>query len=118
MTAHFSVPHGLACAFTMPAVLRHNLNADDGRFKRLARVVSFDKTQKAEILLEHFDALNQQLNVAGKVREMIGSLDALAEFQDQMFTPGRADNTLESVSPEAIKKILEQAWGEGAVNAE
>ena len=40
LTAHFGIPHGLACAFTMPAVLRHNLTADDGRFQRLAKVLS------------------------------------------------------------------------------
>ncbi len=31
LTAVYGVPHGLACAFTMIAVLELNLNADDGR---------------------------------------------------------------------------------------
>ena len=31
ITAHFGVPHGLACALVLPAVLEFNLEADDGR---------------------------------------------------------------------------------------
>ena len=37
ITTHFGVPHGFACAFTLAAVMRHNLMAEDGRFSRLAR---------------------------------------------------------------------------------
>ena len=40
ITAHFGVPHGLACAFTMPAVLKHNLRADDGRFGYAALAIT------------------------------------------------------------------------------
>ena len=37
ITAHFGVPHGLACALVLPAVLEFNLEADDGRLARVAR---------------------------------------------------------------------------------
>ena len=31
ITMHYGVPHGLACGFTIPAILRFNSIADDGR---------------------------------------------------------------------------------------
>ena len=110
LTAHFGIPQGLACAFTMPAVLRHNLTADDGRFQRLAKVLSPQGVGNTEMLLQHFDELNQLLQVTEQVRDMVGSLDALIALREQMFTPGRADNALVNVNYEVLQFILEQAW--------
>ncbi len=39
LTAHFGVPHGLACGFTLPAILDFNVAADDGRLARLATAI-------------------------------------------------------------------------------
>ena len=36
ITAHFGVPHGLACALALPAVLAFNLETDDGRLADVA----------------------------------------------------------------------------------
>ena len=110
LTAHFGVPHGLACAFTMPAVLRHNLTADDGRFGRLANVLYPQGSGNHQELLHLFDKLNEQLDVAEQVREMVSSLNALTALSEEMFTPGRADNALASVTYEALTRILEHAW--------
>jgi alcohol dehydrogenase len=112
LTAHYRVPHGLACAFTMPAVLRHNLSADDGRFERLSKVLIAEKSGMPETLLEHFDALNQQLNVAEQVREMVSSLEALVGLRGEMITTGRADNALTAIDDKNLKAILIQAWSE------
>lgn len=110
LTAHFGIPHGLACAFTMSAVLRHNLSVDDGRFRRLAVVLDPDGASDTEGLLRRFDTLNQQLNVANEVRGVVISEDILFKLRDEMFTPGRADNTIAKVDHEAVQEILEQAW--------
>jgi len=110
LTAHFGVPHGLACAFTMPAVLRHNLTADDGRFRRLAKVLCPDRSESNEALINVFDMLNEQLQVAEKVREMVGSLNALIALREEMFTPGRADNALNPACFEKLEQILRDSW--------
>lgn len=113
LTAHFGIPHGLACAFTMPAVLRHNLVADDGRFRRLAALLAPGGEGDTEGLLQRFDALNHQLDVSGQVRAAVGELEALLDLRDEMFTPGRADNGIAAVDHEAVQRILEQAWEAG-----
>ena len=110
LTAHFGVPHGLACAFTMPAVLRHNLTTDDGRFRRLATVLCTEGAESIADLLHLFDKLNQQLQVAEQVREMVGSLNAIIAFSDEMFTPGRADNALNPACFENIEEMLRDSW--------
>jgi alcohol dehydrogenase len=110
LTAHFGVPHGLACAFTMPAVLRHNLINDDGRFMRLAKVFSPEGLARNEDLLYLFDGLNQQLQVAKQVREMVGSLDAIISLREEMLTPGRADNALVDVNNMIVSSILKDSW--------
>ena len=110
LTAHFGVPHGLACAFTMPAVLRHNLTADHGRFGRLAKVLCPEEAESNEALLHLFDGLNQQLQVSEQVREMVDSSTAIIALRDEMFIPGRADNVLANVNNEVLRSILTQAW--------
>jgi len=110
LTAHFGVPHGLACAFTMPAVLRHNLSADDGRFKRLAKVLSHNEDRELLNLIDAFDKFNQRLSVKVRVQEMVKSLDLLLALSEQMITPGRADNNLSPVNNAVIEKILMSSW--------
>lgn len=107
LTAHFGVPHGLACAFTMPAVLQNNLAAEDGRFAEVAtQLLGSPDTQK---LLEHFQLLNAQLQVRDTVKTYIPSFEKLLELKSQMFMPGRADNNLAAVSD--LDSILLKAWG-------
>ena len=115
ITARFGVPHGLACAFTMPAVLRHNLRADDGRLVRMAEAL-VECGATLEALLERFDALHARLQVGQRVRQAVGKLEALLPLVGEMFTPGRADNNLADVDAEVIERLLIQAWFEKSIN--
>lgn len=110
ITAHFGVPHGLACAFTMPAVLRHNLTADDGRFVQLAQALCGADAGHEELIAK-LDGLCGVLSVPERVREYIPSFDALEQLADSMYTPGRADNSLAPAERMIVKDLLRQAWG-------
>ena len=61
ITAHFGVPHGLACALVLPAVLEFNLEADDGRLESAAHRAGL---HDAEGLLDAVVALFSELGVA------------------------------------------------------
>jgi alcohol dehydrogenase len=111
LTAHFGVPHGLACAFTMPAVLRQNLSVEDGRFQRLAKVLMPEINVEITDLQDYFDEFNNKLNIAKSVREMAGSLLNLMSLKGQMNNVGRAENVLFPVDDEIIKRILTSSWG-------
>jgi alcohol dehydrogenase len=106
ITAHFGVPHGLACAFTMPKVLKHNLPADDGRFRLLseALVGSSDVLK----LVECFEKLNFDLKVSEKVKQKVDSLDDLLKLEPEMHTPERAGNNLRPIR--SVASILEASW--------
>lgn len=106
ITAHFGVPHGLACAFTMPAVLRHNLQADDGRFAELALALTGNANLNE--LVKCFEELNAVMQVRERVREYVPNLTSLLNLEDQMFDPGRASNNIAEIS--ILKPILANSW--------
>lgn len=100
LTAHFGVPHGLACAFTMPAVLRHNLKSKDSRFKDLELFLQKGK------LVQVFDDLNKKLNVRDRVLAFVPEPESLFNLVPEMYTPDRANNNISEVNEEDIKTIL------------
>lgn len=106
LTAHFGVPHGLACAFTMPAVCTLNIAADDGRFSQVAQAL-FNQS-RPELVTQALKNLNKQLKVTEIIKTYISSLEQLLQLQKEMFTPGRADNNL-SLEID-LKKVLLQSW--------
>ncbi len=95
ITLNFGVPHGLACAFTMPAVLRYNLMAEDGRFAMLANILT--GTSDLKKLVKCFDDLHDLLHVRKRVRSFIPNINALLELEEQMFTQGRVANNLAEI---------------------
>lgn len=101
LTAHFNVPHGLACAFTMPAVLRHNLKSNDPRFVELEAFLNQGS------LIEIFGTLNEQLDVRGRVLSFIPEPDNLFGLIGEMYTPERANNNLTLVDEDDIRSILQ-----------
>lgn len=108
LTAHFGVPHGLACAFTMPYVLVHNLAADDGRFKDLS--LALTGSEDCAELVRSFEKLHDLLDVRNRVKRMIPSLEQLFALESEMHTPGRSDNNL--VDVENVEDLLRQSWGQ------
>lgn len=109
LTAHFGVPHGLACAFTMPEVCKLNLKADDGRFSELAQALT--GKAESEVLHNVFVKLNRKLAVAEQVKGYIPSLEGLLVLESEMYDPSRANNNLESLEQGRLKEILSNAWG-------
>lgn len=107
ITAHFGLPHGLACSFTLPAVLEFNAAADDGRLELLARCLCFDSIKDLRGAL--IDLL-MRLNVRYFMEAHIAGLDRLMGCVPEMITPGRADNNLRSVSHDDIRGILERSY--------
>jgi len=78
LTSRYNVPHGLACSFTLPAILRANIDslAADGRGATTLRAVLE--------LLEGFQ-------LGARIRRYLGPADALA-LQGEMAAKGRIEN--------------------------
>lgn len=106
ITAHFQVPHGLACAFTMNAVLRVNLRAEDGRFAQLAKAL----TGSSELggLTAMFEDLTNALQVRERVRRYIPSIQDLLQLEGKMATPSRFENNL--ADEISVTDIIKASW--------
>jgi alcohol dehydrogenase class IV len=94
----------------MPAVLKHNLSADDGRLARLA-VQLLGQGHDGHSLLAPFQALHEQLQVQAQVKARIPDRAALLALSPKMLTPGRADNNLAAVDERIVQQLLIEAWG-------
>lgn len=108
LTAHYAVPHGLACAFTMPAVYELNLLADDGRFGELAFVLT--GRQESKLISEVLAELNEKLEVNKLFKAYIDSLDKLMALKGEMYNPARADNNLAALKQGDLEHILKSSW--------
>jgi alcohol dehydrogenase len=105
ITAHFGVPHGLACALVLPAVLEFNLEADDGRLDDAARRTGH---QDAEELLGEVVALFRELGVAELAMPYLPGIDALDALAGEMLTPARSDNNLRVAVEADVRALLER----------
>ncbi|QEY59412.1 phosphonoacetaldehyde reductase [Pseudomonas sp. C27(2019)] len=108
LTAHFGVPHGLACALTMPEVCQINLAVDDGRFVALAQALTGQSD--VGLLFNVFLELNNQLNVAEQVHAYIPKLDDLINLQSEMYNPSRAANNLAAITDSDLRRILKKSF--------
>ncbi|MDT8303277.1 MAG: phosphonoacetaldehyde reductase [Sedimentisphaerales bacterium] len=77
VTMHFGVPHGLACSFTLPRLIKHYTNSiDDGPIK-----TAMNETLK---ILEELNLENELLDYIGK--------ENLSKYIEGMFHPERSNN--------------------------
>lgn len=103
ITARFGLPHGLACAFTMPAVLRLNAAADDGRLAALAAQQGFASMPQFAAALESLlttCGLDGFLAAYGLTAERVRAL------VPEMYHPDRADNNLRPAGLDDIRVVL------------
>jgi len=103
ITAHFGVPHGLACSFTLPALLEFNAPLDDGRLAEIAGRLGLVSLSTLHYRLERLLAM---LGVTRMLRRYIPSRAALLDLAPQMLTPGRSDNNLRPAGVEQVRAIL------------
>jgi alcohol dehydrogenase len=107
LTARLGMPHGLACSFTLPAVLRFIEPADDGRLKELARRLAFPNVRA---LADAVADLLRDLEVGSKL-SAFGAFGDFESHVSEMISPGRADNSLRAVDPDSVREILATTSG-------
>lgn len=103
ITARYGMPHGLACSFTLPAILEFNAAADDGRLLDAARALGFASLGG---FVEGIAELFKPLGVRDLLEQYIREADDLLVLVPQMFTPGRADNNLRGLSSAQLREII------------
>ena len=106
LTTEFDLPHGFACSFTLPALMRFNHEADDGRIESLAWALGY---HDVEALAAAIEDLFEDLGVAGYLKRWIPDADAALKLSERMYTPGRACNNLRGASRQQIEALVRQS---------
>lgn len=105
ITAHFGVAHGIACSFTLPAILAFNAGVDDGRLASASRALGF---ASVEGLSGELKKMLAKLGLASILARHVADLSELDKYVSEMITPNRADNNLRDTSYDDIRTILAQ----------
>ena len=103
LTTRFDLPHGLACSFTLPALLAFNAESDDGRLAALASSVGYDDI---ESLVRGLSRLFERLNLGAYITRYLPDQSSIVALADQMFAPGRAENNLRDPSEQQVRDLL------------
>lgn len=104
VTAHYGLPHGLACSFMLPALLRFNAEADDGRLAGLSSQLGCGESGALASAIEE---LFERLRIEELLRKYVPEQADLTQLVPEMFTPGRSDNNIRSVERSDVARILD-----------
>ncbi len=104
LTTYFNIPHGLACSFTLPAILSFNSATDDGRLLKLSQQLGFIDSNT---LAHHLLYLLKRIGIPElmslylpREKELILSLSS------KMLTPSRSGNNLRTPTFDDVRQIL------------
>ncbi len=103
LTLNYGVPHGLACSFALPAILRFNAEEDDGRIGEVVLCLGYSTPD------EFFKAvadLIAKLGVRNRIREYVVYPCELEDGIDDMLGSGRSANNLRPVNNDDVLSIL------------
>lgn len=96
LTSQLGMPHGLACGFTLPALMRFNADYAPDRVAIIARAMGADNVNSAQVSLA---GRFSNWGVPGFVRQYLDE-DKARMMQSELLTPGRADNNVRPASHE------------------
>lgn len=108
LTAHHGLPHGLACSFTLPAILEFNAQAKD--FLPMAQTLGYASVAALQAGLVD---LLLGLGVAGRLRRWVPDLGAMTALVGEMITPGRSDNNIRQADFDDLRAILQRTFALG-----
>lgn len=104
VTAHFDMPHGLACAFSMAEIARAVLEAAPEGLEEVAQLGGFGS---GAALLARLEAVLAAVELGAlAARWLPADPAALLALRGEMVTPGRADNFVLPVDEAFLTRIL------------
>lgn len=103
MTAYFKIPHGLACAITLPSLLEFNAEVVSEKALAIAKLIGAKTvSESAENIRKLIERLNLPTKLSGLgIREK--DLNIIIE---NGFTPGRVKNNPREIARDDLYKIL------------
>ncbi len=106
LTAHYGVPHGLACAFSMLEVIKYLLKKDKNYFKKFFKNTKYKSTR---LFLKDLKNLFIILKIKKKIKSYGITYEKILPLLPEMYTPERADNFPINIDKKFIKNILKKS---------
>jgi alcohol dehydrogenase len=107
LTAHFNIPHGLACAFTMVAIIDHISTKNKFFFTKLINRLGLASVKEFE---KKIKKLFNDLKVKDKNKSYIKNKKKLFYLIKDMQTPGRSDNFIYPIDINFLKLTLKSSY--------
>lgn len=104
LTAHFGLPHGIACAFTMKAVTTEIF---DERPEVLEQIAVLAGYANAPAMLQHLDRILALPAVRRQWQMALPAPDAVKALAGEMVTPGRSDNFILPLGEARLLRLLD-----------
>lgn len=102
LTSQLGMPHGLACSFTLPELIRFNGEEAPRRIAVIAEPMKAAGVNAASVSLTRFFF---DWGVPALVRSYISD-DKARALKDRLLTPGRADNNVRPASHDDALRIV------------
>ena len=104
LTAHFGLPHGLACALPLPHLLRFNALKVAKRIKIMAEAFRADTT--TESMISELTKLFERTGVSLSLSDYGIDKTQAELIANSAFTPGRADNNIAEFNEGDLLNII------------
>ena len=107
LTAELGVPHGIACSFTLPELLR---SVDGERPDRSALVLTALGVGSADEANEQLRQLLASVGSDDVLRRHVPDVTALRQIRSGFIAPGRAENFVLDVDQAWAEALVERAY--------
>ena len=107
LTAHFNIPHGLACSFTMIAIINYIKKKNKIFFLKLTKKL---KLSSVQIFEKKIIKLFKNLKVKDRNKSYIKNKKKLFSLIKHMQTHGRSDNFIYPIDKSFLKLILKKSY--------
>lgn len=105
LTSRFGMPHGLACSFTLPELIRFNGETAPPRLHLITEAMGTADIAGAAVLLED---MFERWRVSDHVRRYVDN-KKVAELEQTLITPARAGNNLRTATPKDALGIIHRS---------
>ena len=105
LTAHFGLPHGLACALPLPHLLRFNGKRAAGRIGIMAKALGSDKN--IDSMVFEIASLFEKVGISTCLTDYGIDKSKAELIANSAVTPGRADNNICEINHRDIIDLIE-----------
>ena len=107
LTSYYKIPHGLACAFSMIAIINYINNRNKNFFSKLAISLNFVSGKTLEKKLKR---LFLNLKVKKKIILSIENIKSLLLLKKYMQMSGRSDNFIYEINDTFLDWVLKKSY--------